>query len=57
MIFEVPQAADVNLDKTWVVLPRGGFTSHNPQAIVIDESIDERISESPQFEGHDVGPN
>jgi len=57
MIFEVPLAADVNLDKTWVVLPRGGFTSHNPQAIVIDESIDERISESPQFEGHDVGPN
>ena len=46
MIFEVPLQTD-NLDKTRVVIPRGCFTSHNQAEIVIDESIDERIVESP----------
>ena len=50
MIFEVPLQTD-NLDKTRVVVPRGCFTSHNQEDIVIDESIDERIVESPQFGG------
>ncbi len=46
MIFEVPLQTD-NLDKTRVIIPKGCFTSHNQEAIVIDESIDEKIVESP----------
>ena len=46
MIFEVPLQTD-NLDKTRVIIPKGCFTSHNQEEIIIDESIDERIVESP----------